>query len=190
MVVGCVGISYVLRVELPVQRRLCPILVRDVGSPDIHERFRGLTGSQRTPRFWGVTSSFFSIKSTGRYLAILSMADRCRAIAVCCPALCNACASCWRIPIVPHATCSCSFIGGAWDACPPSTLVGLFGRIPWPSSTLREAEPSMLILLRPTRFASESYHPLCANEMHVIHNFKIIYKQFQNRFVEPPKPRL
>ena len=49
MVVGCVGTSYVLRVELPVQRRLCPIFVRDVGSPDIHEFFRELTGSQRTP---------------------------------------------------------------------------------------------------------------------------------------------
>ena len=36
-------------VELPVQRRLCPIFVRNVGSPDIHECFRGLTGSQRTP---------------------------------------------------------------------------------------------------------------------------------------------
>ena len=35
-------------VELPIQRRLCPIFVRDVGSPDIHECFRGLTGSQRT----------------------------------------------------------------------------------------------------------------------------------------------
>ena len=42
-------------VELPVQRRLCPIFVRDVGSPDIHKCFRGLIGSQRTPRFWGVT---------------------------------------------------------------------------------------------------------------------------------------
>ena len=42
-------------VELPVQRRLCPIFVKEVGSPDIHECFRGLTGSQRTPRFWGVT---------------------------------------------------------------------------------------------------------------------------------------
>ena len=42
-------------VELPVQRRLCSIFVREVGSPDIHECFRGLTGSQRTPRFWGVT---------------------------------------------------------------------------------------------------------------------------------------
>ena len=55
MVVECVGISYVLRVELPIQMRLCPIFVRDVESPDIHECFRGLTGSQRTPRFWGVT---------------------------------------------------------------------------------------------------------------------------------------
>ena len=48
---GQVIYSYVLRVELPVQRRLCPIFVRDVGSRDIHERFRGLTGSQRTPGF-------------------------------------------------------------------------------------------------------------------------------------------
>ena len=47
--------GYVLRVELPVQRRLCPIFVRDVGSPGIHERFRGLAGSQRTPGIWGVT---------------------------------------------------------------------------------------------------------------------------------------
>ena len=38
-------------VELPVQRRLCPIFVRIVGSPDIHECFRWLTGSQRTPGF-------------------------------------------------------------------------------------------------------------------------------------------
>ena len=44
-----VGTGYVLRLELPVQRRLCPIFVRDVGSPDIHECFRRLTGSQRTP---------------------------------------------------------------------------------------------------------------------------------------------
>ena len=57
MVVGCVGTGYVLRVELPVQRRLCPIFVRDVGSPDIHERFCGLTGSQRTPGIWGITIS-------------------------------------------------------------------------------------------------------------------------------------
>ena len=38
-------------VELPVQRRLCPIFVRNVWSPDIHECFRGLTGSQRTLGF-------------------------------------------------------------------------------------------------------------------------------------------
>ena len=56
MVVGCVGTGYVLRVELPVQRRLCSIFMRDVGSPDIHECFCGLTGSQRTPGIWGVTN--------------------------------------------------------------------------------------------------------------------------------------
>ena len=50
-----VGTGYVLRVELSVQRRLCPIFVRDFGSPDIHECFRGLTGSQRTLLIWGVT---------------------------------------------------------------------------------------------------------------------------------------
>ena len=61
MVVGCVGTGYVLRVELPVQRRLCPIFVRDVGSLGIHERFRGLTGSQRTPGIWGVTAWYQSI---------------------------------------------------------------------------------------------------------------------------------
>ena len=47
-----VGTGVVLRVELPVQRILCPIFMRNVGwSPDIHEYFRGLTVSQRTPRF-------------------------------------------------------------------------------------------------------------------------------------------
>ena len=50
-----VGTGYVLRVELPVQRKLCPIFVRNVGSPDIHECFRRLTGSQQTPGFWAVT---------------------------------------------------------------------------------------------------------------------------------------
>ena len=50
-----VGTGYVSRVELPVQRRLCSIFVRNVGSPDIHEYFRGLTGSQQTPGIWGVT---------------------------------------------------------------------------------------------------------------------------------------
>ena len=38
-------------VELPVQRRLFSIFVRNVGSPDIHKCFRGLTGSQRAPGF-------------------------------------------------------------------------------------------------------------------------------------------
>ena len=38
-------------VELPVQRRLCPIFVRNVGSPDIHECFHRLTCSQLTPGF-------------------------------------------------------------------------------------------------------------------------------------------
>ena len=36
-----VGTGYVLRVELPIQRRLYPIFVRDVGSPDIHEYSAG-----------------------------------------------------------------------------------------------------------------------------------------------------
>ena len=61
MVVGCVWIGYVLRVELSVQRRLCPILVRDVGSPGIHERFRGLMGSKQTPGIWGVTAWYQSL---------------------------------------------------------------------------------------------------------------------------------
>ena len=57
MVVGCVGTGYVLKVELPVQRRLYAIFVRDVGSPDIHECFCGFTGSQRTLGIWGVTGT-------------------------------------------------------------------------------------------------------------------------------------
>ena len=39
-------------VELPVEMRLCPIFEKNFGSPDIHECFHGLTGSQRTPGFW------------------------------------------------------------------------------------------------------------------------------------------
>ena len=42
---------YCIWVELLVQRRLCSIFVKNIGSPDIHECFRGLTGSQRTPGF-------------------------------------------------------------------------------------------------------------------------------------------
>ena len=48
-------------VELLVQKRLCPIFVRNVGSPDIHEYFRGLTGNQRTPGIGGVTLREFDI---------------------------------------------------------------------------------------------------------------------------------
>ena len=48
-------------VELPIQRRLCPIFVRNVWSPDIHECFRGLTGSQRTPGDRGVTAWYQSL---------------------------------------------------------------------------------------------------------------------------------
>ena len=53
--------GYVSRVELSVQMRLCPIFVRNVGSPDIHECFRGLTGSQRTPGFSVVTAWYQSL---------------------------------------------------------------------------------------------------------------------------------
>ena len=35
------GTGYVLWVELPVQRRLCPMFVSSVGLPDIHEYFAG-----------------------------------------------------------------------------------------------------------------------------------------------------
>ena len=44
-------------VELPVQRRLCPIFVKNVGSPGIHGYFSRLTGSQQTPGKWGVTTT-------------------------------------------------------------------------------------------------------------------------------------
>ena len=48
---------YYFWVELPVQRRLCPIFLkwRRVTRPPLV--FRGLTGSQRTPGFWGVTGT-------------------------------------------------------------------------------------------------------------------------------------
>ena len=42
--------------QVPVQRRLCSIFVKEVGSQDIHECSRGLTGSQRTPGIWGITN--------------------------------------------------------------------------------------------------------------------------------------
>ena len=56
IILDCLG-QVCIWVELPVQRRLYPIFVRDVESPDIHECFRGLTSSQRTLGFWGVTST-------------------------------------------------------------------------------------------------------------------------------------
>ena len=66
---GCHVIAHVaFWLELPVQRRLCPIFVKSgvPGKRDSmvwcrftrHPRiFRGLTGCQQTPRIWGVTDS-------------------------------------------------------------------------------------------------------------------------------------
>ena len=59
VILDCLG-HVCIWVELPVQRRLCLIFVREVGSPDIHECFRGLTDSQRTPWFWGITFTIHS----------------------------------------------------------------------------------------------------------------------------------
>ena len=39
----------------PRTNETLPDFVRDIGSPGIQERFRWLTGSQRTPEIWGVT---------------------------------------------------------------------------------------------------------------------------------------
>ena len=56
-ILDCLGhvlCRFCIWVELPVQMRLCPIFVKNVGSPDIHEP----SGSQRTsgtPGIWGVT---------------------------------------------------------------------------------------------------------------------------------------
>ena len=61
--IGLLGTSicrFCIWVELPVQRILCPIFVRNVGSSDIHECFRGLTGSQRTP---GIGASQLGIRA-------------------------------------------------------------------------------------------------------------------------------
>ena len=52
--------KFCIWVKLRVQRRLCPIFVRNVGSSDIHECFRGLTGSQRTPGF-GASHGVFCV---------------------------------------------------------------------------------------------------------------------------------
>ena len=43
--------KFCIWVELPVQRRLCLIFMRNVELPDIHDCFRRLTGSQQAPRF-------------------------------------------------------------------------------------------------------------------------------------------
>ena len=40
-VIGYIGLYCTVWVELPVQRRLCPIFVKNVGSPDIHEYSAG-----------------------------------------------------------------------------------------------------------------------------------------------------
>ena len=50
---------FIIWVELPVQRRLCPIFVRNVESPNIHECFRRLMGSQHTPGFGASHSHSF-----------------------------------------------------------------------------------------------------------------------------------
>ena len=60
VILNCLG-QVCIWVELPVQRRLYPIFEKDDGSPDIHECFHGLTGSQRTLGFWGVTAWYQSI---------------------------------------------------------------------------------------------------------------------------------
>ena len=49
-----IGTGDVLWVELPVQRRLCPIFVSMVGLPDIHEYSAGLRVVNGPPD-WGVT---------------------------------------------------------------------------------------------------------------------------------------
>ena len=44
IILDCLGqvlCRFRIWVELPVQRRLCSIFVRNVGSPDIHEYFAG-----------------------------------------------------------------------------------------------------------------------------------------------------
>ena len=72
VILDCLGQVFI-SVELPVQRRLCPIFVGDVGSPNIHEYFRGLTGSQRTPGFWGVT---LGTRLEGSHLATCQMESK------------------------------------------------------------------------------------------------------------------
>ena len=56
-ILDCLGQVYAglykfcIWVELPVQRRLCPIFVKNVGSPDIHEYSAGRRVVDRPPGF-------------------------------------------------------------------------------------------------------------------------------------------
>ena len=54
-----VGTGFVPWVELPVQRRLCPIFVSGVGLPDIHE-YSARRVVNETPRFWGITPAKYT----------------------------------------------------------------------------------------------------------------------------------
>ena len=47
-------------VELPAQRRLCPIFMNSVGLPDITSILR-VDGLSTDPRFWGVTAWYQSL---------------------------------------------------------------------------------------------------------------------------------
>ena len=69
---GYIQVLYLGRA--PHTKETLPYFVRDVGSPDIHECFRGLTGSQRTPEIWGVTylhGSFLGSKMTSTCILVV-----------------------------------------------------------------------------------------------------------------------
>ena len=53
--------KYYIWVELPVQRRLCPNFLKWCRVTRHPLVFRGLTGSQQTLRFWGVTAWYQSL---------------------------------------------------------------------------------------------------------------------------------
>ena len=60
--IGLFGTSicrYRIWVELPVQRRLCPIFVKNVGSPDIHEHSAGLQVVNGPPGFGASQLNFW-----------------------------------------------------------------------------------------------------------------------------------
>ena len=65
-------IQVVCWLELPEQRRLCPIFVKiwipingtqqcSIGSPEIHKNSTGLTGCQWDPRIWDVIAWYQSL---------------------------------------------------------------------------------------------------------------------------------